>query len=123
MKKEVWELTGDPFVDNGLWIISELTNKLHPTELHKKDIKKAIEQLKILLKQKEIESVYRMLWVNHPVFQNSYTPEEREIAVGKIFDDLLDDLTIEPLRIKSSQIFQRGTIEDIARKIVSGDAI
>jgi len=46
-----------------------------------------------------------------------------QTEIKEIFDDILDDLTIEPLRIKSSNLFQVETIEDIARKIIDGDEL
>lgn len=90
MIKETWELTGDPFVDNGLWAITSLAQKQSPDELERIDIEESIKYLKDLLFSGTIDSALRMLWVNHPVYQTSYSPDERELAVNKIFEDLLD---------------------------------
>jgi len=90
MIKERWSLTGDPFVDNGIWAITILSGKDNPANVSMSDTERAIDRLKDLLFSGAIDSLLRMLWVNHPVYQNSYTPEQRKTAVANILNDLLE---------------------------------
>jgi CRISPR-associated protein Cst1 len=96
-------LPGDPFVDNGLWILCRIAGKDHPEDLTKPDIIDATNKALILLNyestlSEELRKVLNMLYTtNYPRTQPSFKSEELQYqAIKNFIDDILLLLDEDP---------------------------
>jgi len=61
MSEIIYDFTGNPFVDAGIWAISSWVNK-NPNELKKNDLKEIIENIvKLYLTKKWSKNIYSIL--------------------------------------------------------------
>jgi len=90
----IYQYTGNPFVDNGIWAICEWVGKKNPTELEFEDIKESISDIvSIYLTEpwkKSIFSIFPNNAVTNPSIKN------KEQKLKEIFEGLVSQ--IEPLK-------------------------
>jgi len=107
MSEIIYELTGNPFVDAGIWAICDWVEK-KPDELEKDDLKQiANDVINIYLNDKWNSSIlHGMIFFNHGKVANPslkrYSYEERKKKALNYYYDLIDNT--EPLGISGSCI-------------------
>ncbi|NYB51219.1 MAG: type I-B CRISPR-associated protein Cas8b1/Cst1 [Methanobacteriaceae archaeon] len=89
MSEIIYDFTGNPFVDAGIWAISEWSNK-KPNELNKKDFKGIIDDVvKLYLSKKWSKNIYS-IFPNNPITNPSVkNKEERYLG---ILNELIEEI-------------------------------
>jgi CRISPR-associated protein Cst1 len=88
MSEIIYDFTGNPFVDAGIWAISSWVNK-NPNELKKNDLKEIIENIvKLYLTKKWSKNIYS-IFPNNPI-TNPSVKNKDERYLG-ILNELIDD--------------------------------
>lgn len=101
MKNEViYQFTGSPFVDAGMWAICEWVGKKEPEELEKKDLKMIAEDIiPVYLDDNWNTSIlHGMIFPNHGKISNPslkrYTYKERKNKALDYFNDLIKNIEL-----------------------------
>lgn len=89
MSEIIYDFTGNPFVDAGIWAISERVNK-KPNELNKADLKGIIDDvIKLYLTKKWLKNIYSV-FPNNPITNPSVkNKEERYLG---LLNDLIEGI-------------------------------
>ena len=90
MSKIIYDFTGNPFVDAGIWALSQWVGK-KPEELHKTDLKKVIDDvISLYLTPKWSKSLYQ-IFPNNTITNNAV--KDKKDRYTSILDDLINNIT------------------------------
>jgi CRISPR-associated protein Cst1 len=90
MNERIYDFTGNPFVDAGVWAISGLVKK-KPDELDKNDLKSVLnETVKLYLTKKWSKNIYS-IFPNNPITNPSVKNKEERYL--EILNQLIDEIT------------------------------
>lgn len=90
----IYQYTGNPFVDAGIWGLCEWREKKNPEELDIEDIEKTLEDIIPLYLTKEWKKSLYSVFPNNAVTNPSV--KNKELKLKEVFDTLLSQL--EPLK-------------------------
>ena len=89
MSEIIYDFTGNPFVDAGIWALSQLVGK-KPQELDKNDLKKAIDfVVSLYLTPKWSKNLYQ-IFPNNPITNNAVKDKKERYSL--ILNDLIDNM-------------------------------
>jgi len=85
--------TGNPFVDAGLWVLTVLSNKDHPSQLTKEDLTKQKDILVDVLSKETWKKNLYSIFPNSKMIQPSFIKSETEKEeYSKYLDTLIDEI-------------------------------
>lgn len=90
MSEVIYNFTGNPFVDAGMWALSQWVGK-KPYELSKDDLKKSIDEIvSLYLTPKWSKNLYQ-IFPNNPITNNAV--KDKKDRYSLILEDLIDNIT------------------------------
>lgn len=90
MSEVIYDFTGNPFVDAGVWALSQWVGK-KPQELNKNDLKEVIDGvISLYLTPKWSKNIYQ-IFPNNPITNNAVKDKKERYSL--ILNDLIDNIT------------------------------